>query len=137
MWITTHCAATPDGIRQSLAGLQAIYGTQDWILVTGVSVDKKCSQLTRALNWSPPFDTIICTAAHHKGADARDIAEATHIANPQASIQIAVAIEDAVALSRSQATAQNRKVYVAGGLFLAIEYAVVARGGRAGELTFF
>ena len=31
----------------------------------------------------------------------------------------------------------QRKIYVAGGLFLAIEYAVVARGGRAEDLKFF
>jgi dihydrofolate synthase/folylpolyglutamate synthase len=31
----------------------------------------------------------------------------------------------------------QRKIYVAGGLFLAIEYSVVATGGRAEELEFF
>jgi dihydrofolate synthase/folylpolyglutamate synthase len=58
-------------------------------------------------------------------------------ANPQAAIHLAVSIEDAVSRSQSLAASQNRKIYVAGGLFLAIEYAVVARGGRAQELSFF
>ena len=126
---------TPDGVRQSLASLKAIHGAQDWILVTGVSADKNASEIVDAL--APSFDAIICTSAHHNGADAEDIAEAARKANPQAAIHIAATIEDAVALSRAQAASQNRKVYVAGGLFLAIEYAVVARGGRAEELAFF
>jgi dihydrofolate synthase / folylpolyglutamate synthase len=31
----------------------------------------------------------------------------------------------------------KRKIYVAGGLFLAIEYATIARGGHARDLNFF
>jgi dihydrofolate synthase/folylpolyglutamate synthase len=31
----------------------------------------------------------------------------------------------------------NRKIFVAGGLFLAIEYAAVAKGKRAQDLNFF
>ena len=46
-------------------------------------------------------------------------------------------IEEAVSVSRTIAVSQQRRVYVAGGLFLAIEYATVARGGRAQELKFF
>jgi dihydrofolate synthase / folylpolyglutamate synthase len=126
---------TPDGIRQSLASLKAVHGAQDWILVTGVSINKNAGEIVDAL--APSFDTIICTSAHHKGADAKDIATAARNANPQAAIEIAVSIEDAVVLSRSQAASQNRRIYVAGGLFLAIEYAVVAGGGRAEALTFF
>ena len=40
-------------------------------------------------------------------------------------------------VSQTLAAARNRKIYVAGGLFLAIEYAAVARGGRAQDLRFF
>jgi dihydrofolate synthase/folylpolyglutamate synthase len=126
---------TPDAIRQSLAGLRAVYGPRDWILVTGVSTDKKAGKIVDAL--APSFDTIICTSAHHKGADAADIAAAARKANPQAAVHIAATIDDAVRLSRSLATSQSRKIYVAGGLFLAIEYAAVAKGGRAEELNFF
>lgn len=126
---------TPDGIRQSLAGLKAIYGTQRWILVTGVSRDKNASEIVGAL--APSFDTIICTAAHHKGAEAATIAAAARAANPDAKVHVAATIEDAVRLGQNLAESLGRGVYAAGGLFLAIEYSVVARGGRAEELKFF
>ena len=126
---------TPDGVRQSLASLKAIHGTEGWILVVGISRDKQADAIVGAL--APSFDTIICTRAHHKGADAEAIAAAVRKAHPQATIHIAATIADAVALSQQLAASQNRKVYVAGGLFLAIEYATVARGGRAEELDFF
>ena len=58
-------------------------------------------------------------------------------ANPHADVQIAATIEDAVGLSQTLAASMQRKIYVAGGLFLAIEYAIVARGGRAEDLRFF
>jgi dihydrofolate synthase / folylpolyglutamate synthase len=126
---------TPDGIRQSLASLKAIYGREDWILVVGVSIDKKASEIVGAL--APSFDTVICTAAHHKGMAAESIAVAVRQANPQATIHVAATIEDAVRVSQTLAASQNRKIYVAGGLFLATEYAVVAKGGRAQDLGFF
>jgi dihydrofolate synthase/folylpolyglutamate synthase len=126
---------TPDGIRQSLASLKAIHGADGWILVAGVSFDKKADEIVSLL--APSFDTIICTAAHHKGAAVATIAAAARKSNPQAILHIAASIEEAVQLSRSLAASRNRKIYVAGGLFLAIEYAVVAQGGRAQELNFF
>ena len=126
---------TPDGIRQSLEGLKAIYGADGWILVTGVSLDKKAAEIVGAL--APSFDTIICTGAYHKGMDAKNIAVAAREANSSAAIHIAATIENAVGLSQRLAASRSQKVYVAGGLFLAIEYATVARGGRAGELNFF
>lgn len=126
---------TPDGIRQSLASLKAIYGADGWILVTGASRDKNADEIVSAL--APSFDTIICTSAHHKGVEADAIAASVCVANPRATVQIAATIEDAVDLSLKLATPMSRKIYVAGGLFLATEYAVVARGGRAGDLRFF
>ena len=65
------------------------------------------------------------------------IAAAALLANPRANIYVAETIEDAVRLSQEMAKAQRRRVYVAGGLFLAIEYATVAKGGRAQDLNFF
>jgi dihydrofolate synthase / folylpolyglutamate synthase len=126
---------TPDGIRQSLASLKAIYGREGWILVAGVSIDKRTDEIVGAL--APSFDTIICTAAHHKGMKADTITATVRTANPEAAIYIAPTIEDAVGVSQTLAASQNRRIYVAGGLFLAIEYAVVAKGGRAQELNFF
>jgi dihydrofolate synthase/folylpolyglutamate synthase len=126
---------TPDGIRQSLASLTAIHGAGEWILVTGASGDKKVDEIVGAL--APSFDTIICTAAHHKGADAQGIAAAAARANPAASLHMSASIEEAVRLAGELAAAHSRRIYVAGGLFLAIEYATAARGGRAQDLHFF
>ncbi|MBR1273092.1 glutamate ligase domain-containing protein [Bradyrhizobium sp. AUGA SZCCT0283] len=126
---------TPDGIRQSLASLTAIHGTGGWILVTGASRDKKSDEIVGAL--APSFDTIICTAAHHKGADVQGIAAAAQHANPKAAVHAAASIGEAVRLSQEMASAQQRRIYVAGGLFLAIEYATIAKGGRAEDLEFF
>jgi dihydrofolate synthase/folylpolyglutamate synthase len=126
---------TPDGIRQSLASLTAAHGAQDWILVAGISFDKKLEEIAGALALS--FDTIICTRAHHKGADPQALAAAVAKINPQAAIHVAQTIADAVSLSQSLAVALNRRIYVAGGLFTAIEFAAVVRGGRAEDLNFF
>ena len=126
---------TPDGIRQSLASLKAIHGAGEWILVTGASGDKKADEIVGSL--APSFDTIVCTAAYHKGAAPQDIATAVRHANPAAEVHVAATIEDAVRVARELAAARKRKLYVAGGLFLAIEYATAARGGRAQDLRFF
>ncbi|HET7886462.1 MAG TPA: cyanophycin synthetase [Bradyrhizobium sp.] len=126
---------TPDGIKQSLAGLHATYGPNDWLLVAGVSLDKKAALIASAL--APHFRTIICTAAHHKGGDATALASAMRLANPAAQIEIAATIEQAFASSRTLAAALNERIYVAGGLFTAIEYAAVARGLDASSLAFF
>lgn len=126
---------TPDGIRQALKGLTTAHGAADWILVTGASRDKKADEIVGAL--APSFDTIICTSAHHKGTDPQAIAAAARSGNPDASIHVAATMADAVSLSQEMARTRARRVYVAGGLFLAIEYAAVARGGRAEDLEFF
>ncbi|HET6838958.1 MAG TPA: cyanophycin synthetase, partial [Bradyrhizobium sp.] len=105
---------TPDGIKQALASLQSIYGRDGWILVVGVSTDKKAGEIAGAL--TPSFNTIICTAAHHKGMAATSIATAAREANPEATVEIATTIEDAVAVSQALAASENRKIYVAGGL---------------------
>jgi dihydrofolate synthase/folylpolyglutamate synthase len=126
---------TPDGVSQALKSLQAIHGSDNWILVLGVSGDKNVDDIAQHL--APRFDTIVCTRAYHKGADARVIGAAARKANPTARIHVANEIEDAVRLSQQLARAVPRKVYVAGGLFAAIEYATVLRGGKAQDLVFF
>jgi dihydrofolate synthase/folylpolyglutamate synthase len=126
---------TPDAIRQSLASLKAIYGAEDWILVVGVSFDKNADEIVSAL--APSFDTIICTAASHKGTDAEIIAAAVRKANPAATVHIAATIEAAVDVGHTLAASPGGRIYVAGGLFAAIEYATVVRGERAQDLKFF
>jgi dihydrofolate synthase/folylpolyglutamate synthase len=126
---------TPDGIRQALASLKHIYGMRDWILVAGVSSDKKVAEIAGAL--APGFDTIICTSAHHKGGDAAVLADAMRGSNPDARVETAATIEQAFGLSQTLAGSLKRRIYVAGGLFTAIEFAAVARGLDAKQLSFF
>ncbi|WP_420135033.1 bifunctional folylpolyglutamate synthase/dihydrofolate synthase [Rhodopseudomonas sp.] len=126
---------TPDGIRQALAGLHAAHGPQGWLLVLGVSRDKAAAEIVNAL--APQFETIVCSSAHHKGAPADVIAEAARAANPRADIHVASTIADAARDARALAERLGAKIYVAGGLFLAIEFAAVLRGDRAEDLRFF
>jgi dihydrofolate synthase/folylpolyglutamate synthase len=126
---------TPDGIRQSLAGLKQTYGAEGWILVAGVSFDKKAEQIADVL--APAFDIIICTAAHHKGFDPAALAAVMSMRNRHANVEIAATIEQAFEASRARAASLNRRIYVAGGLFTAIEFAAVARGLNAKNLAFF
>ena len=126
---------TPDGIRQSLASLQHIYGKQDWILVAGISFDKKAEEIAAAL--APAFDTIVCTAAHHKGGDPAALAATMRRINPQARVEIAETIEQAFSASDALAKSLSGRIYVAGGRFTAIEFAARARGLDARKLSFF
>jgi dihydrofolate synthase/folylpolyglutamate synthase len=103
--------------------------------VIGVSFDKDSDEIVAAL--APSFDTIICTGAHHKGGDPAALAAAVRKINPQADVRIATTIGAAFETSRALAASADASIYVAGGLFTAIEFAAVARGGRAEELDFF
>ena len=126
---------TPDGIRQSLASLQAIHGAEGWILVVGVSLDKNAGEIVGAL--APSFDTIICTAAHHKGADAKDIAAAVREANPTGH----------GSCRRHHRGGRRPQPFARGGaeqenlcrrrIIPGVEYATIASGGRAEDLNFF
>jgi dihydrofolate synthase/folylpolyglutamate synthase len=122
-------------VAQALKSLRAIHGDDNWLLVLGVSGDKNVDDIAKHL--APVFDTIVCTRAYHKGADARVVGAAARKAHPAARIHVANAMEDAVRLSQQLARAVPRKIYVAGGLFAAIEYATVLRGGKAQDLQFF
>ena len=126
---------TPDGVMQALRGLHAIHGKDDWLLVLGISADKNVEEIAQHL--VPHFGTIVCTRAYHKGADARLVGGAARKAHATARIHVANAMEDAVKLSQQLARTVPRKVYVAGGLFVTIEYATVLRGEKAEELQFF
>jgi dihydrofolate synthase / folylpolyglutamate synthase len=126
---------TPDGIRQSVTALFQIYGEQDWILVAGVSFDKNVEEIADEL--ASHFESIICTSAHHKGGDVAALAATMRRINPRADVEIAATIEQAFDASRTLAATRNRRIYVAGGLFTAIEFAAVARGLDAQQLAFF
>ncbi len=126
---------TPDAIRQSLTGLFQAYGAGNWILVVGISFDKRAEEIVEIL--APAFDRIICTAAHHKGGDAAALAAYFGKANPKAAVQIATTIEQAFGTSQALASSLKRGIYVAGGLFTAAEYATIARGCDAQDIAFF
>jgi dihydrofolate synthase / folylpolyglutamate synthase len=126
---------TPDGVRQALASVKAVHGSEGWILVLGISRDKNVAEIAQAL--AGTFDTVVCTAAHHKGAEVQQIADAVLHTNATAVIHTAKSIADAVRISTELARSMGRKIYVAGGLFVAAEYATVVRGERAEDLRFF
>ena len=55
----------------------------------------------------------------------------------QRAIHLAASIADAVRISTELAQSSGRRIYVAGGLFVAVEYATVMRGEPVEELRFF
>ena len=126
---------TPDGVAQALDGMFAAHGRDGWILVLGTSRDKDVAAIAARL--APSFTTIVATSAHHKGAAAEDVAGAVRAANPDAAVHVASTITAAVTLSRALALETRQRIYVAGGLFVAIEYAHALRGGDAKKLEFF
>lgn len=126
---------TPDGITRALAGLHRTHGQQDWLLVVGVSQDKSADEIVALL--APAFDTIICSSAYHKGASPEQIAAAARRANPGAAIHVTASVEEAAIMSTELATRLGRRIFVAGGLFLAIEYATAVAGGQPRDLAFF
>ncbi len=125
---------TPDAIRTSLAGFDAMRGGRKALLVCGASADKDASAIISAL--APAFPTILCAAARHKGASAGTIAELATAANPSAEIVVADSVTDAYAHALAKAGAEGA-VYVAGGLFLAAEFRAVHMGRDPALLAFF
>ncbi len=89
---------TPDGIRQSLASLKAIHGAEGWILVIGISGDKKADEIVGAL--APSFDTIICTRRTTRARTPTISPSAVRKANPQADVHVAATVAEAVAMSQ-------------------------------------
>jgi dihydrofolate synthase/folylpolyglutamate synthase len=103
------------------------------VLVCGASYDKDARDLIAAL--SPGFSTIICAAAHHKGAPPAEIAGYAQAANADAEIIIADSVADARRLALSKA--RRRAIFVAGGLFLAAEFRAIHLGRDPASLAFF
>jgi dihydrofolate synthase/folylpolyglutamate synthase len=124
---------TPDGVRAALAGFNDLRGDRSAVLVCGVSADKDASAIIALL--APAFQTIICTAAHHKGAPPAMIAAYAQNTNADAEITLAESVADARRLALAKA--RNGSVYVAGGLFLAAEFKAVHLGRDPASLVFF
>ncbi len=126
---------TPAGIETALAGFRALTANRPAILVTGGSKNKHVREMLELL--APHFDTVFCTAAYHNGMDARAVAGFVAEINPQATVTCCQTMEAAATAALRAAEAEGRPVYVAGGLFLAIEFAEACRGNNPRALRFF
>ena len=126
---------TPEGIKSALAGFRALAGERDAILVTGGSKNKHVREMLEIL--APGFDRIICAAAYHNGLAASEVKALVQAINPHAASTVCATIENAVACARAETERSGCAVYVAGGLFLAAEFAEGWRGGAPAKLRFF
>jgi len=124
---------TPDAIRRAREGFDALRGERDAILVCGASRDKDAAAVIAAL--AQGFSLIVCAAARHKGMPSAEIAAYAHAANANAEVVIAESVADARAIALARA--DNRAVYVAGGLFLAAEFRAIHYGRDPASLAFF
>lgn len=126
---------SPDAIRQALDGFTAMRGARHGVLVCGVSQDKNAAELIAIL--APAFDTIICASSVHKGAPAPEIAALANAANPTAELVIAESVTDARRLAFAKANPTETAIYVAGSLFLAVEFKALHVGRDPASLAFF
>ncbi len=126
---------TPEGIKAALAGFRALAADRHALLVTGGSKNKHVDEMLALL--APSFAEIICTAAHHNGMGAKAIEDLVKSIHPRATTILCPTIEDAAARARAIAKESGAAVYVAGGLFLAAEFAEAWRGGDPAKLRFF
>ncbi len=121
---------TPDAVAMAADGLFEAHGSERWLLVAGVSSDKRAEEIVRALG--ARFDRVLCAQARHKGRDVDELA-----ALFTGAVEREEDLTRAVARARAIAAAEGRRLYVAGGLFLAVEFAHAWRGGAPGALRFF
>lgn len=134
-FVVVDVGHTPEGIKAALDGFRALTKNRDAILVTGGSKNKHVREMLELL--APGFSRIVCTAAYHNGVPATDIAAVVKSIQPHAGIAVCRTIEDAVVTARNGAAHTGAAIYVAGGLFLAIEFAEAWRGGEPKMLRFF
>lgn len=117
---------SPAAVAAALVGLNETWGEGRFgVLVCGASINKENAAMVGLL--APHFSRIVCTAAAHKGRDPAEIGAMAQAANPDASVLVAETMTKAWAMARSQA-AQGQGIYIAGGLFLAIEMRAVVTG---------
>ncbi len=131
--VTIDVGHTPHGVSAALDGFQKMRAGRDAVLVCGVSQDKAAGDIVQRL--APAFDVIVCASAAHKGAPVAEIAAHAQHANPSAEITLSESIADARRLALAKA--RGGAVYVAGGLFVAVEFKAVHLGRDPGSLVFF
>ncbi len=131
--IVVDVGHTPDAVRQSRAGFLDQFAP--CVLVCGVSADKEANAIIEAL--APAFKVIVCAAARHKGRPAAELAPLARAANPEAEIVVAADMADARVTALHRAAERNGAIYVAGGLFAAIEFKALHLGMDPRTLHFF
>ncbi len=124
---------TPEGVQAALSGFRALSTGRKALLVTGGSRNKNVRAMLDIL--VPAFDAVCCTAAHHNGLPASEVADLVRALRPGAGIAVCNSIAEAARHVRG--LTPDVPVYVAGGLFLAAEFAEAWRGGDPSELRFF
>jgi dihydrofolate synthase/folylpolyglutamate synthase len=126
---------SPDACTCMAATLKLMVTGERILLVTGVSADKSVEAIITAL--LPVADSVICTRAHHHGSDVEAIATIVDRIAPSLPRKNAATIEDAATLARQIATEEGMTVFVAGGLFLAIEFKTAWAGRDPRQLRFY
>ena len=125
---------TPGSARRAAHTVRALFPEAPILLVTGVSHDKDLEGVIAEL--AAVADEIVCTRAHHKGAEIEAVAAACETLRPGSVHARAATLEAAVDLARARARERQMIVWVAGGLFLAGEALAHLRGGDPRALHF-
>lgn len=126
---------TPRGVAAALAGFEVMRGERPAVLVCGASADKDVAAIISVL--ALRFEGIICAAANHKGTPAAQVAAIASRTNACAEIVVAEDIADARRVAETKAAERGATIYVAGGLFLAVEYKALLSGLDPALLAFF
>ncbi len=129
-------AHTPDAIRTMLKTARDLFKDQQVILVTGVSADKNVAPIIELLG--SIANTVICTQAHHKGSDPKEVQSIVKQAYPSLSCQSTLSVKEAIERAQEIASEHaNPVILVAGGLFLAVEAKAILEGKKPDDLLFF
>ena len=123
--IVIDAGHTPDGVQQALNGLKRAYPKRSWVLVTGVSQNKKVPEILEIL--VPEFDIILCTEAEKNGYPAQDLLEIAKSISPRKAYQCFNSLDEALPSAFEIARAHDLGIYVAGGMFLASEFSSLLR----------
>lgn len=126
---------TPHSVAAAAATIRNIIPSRRILLVTGVSQDKDIGGILPEL--IAIADSVVCTQAYHRGTPAAMIANACHEIRPGVVWKIEERIEDAVEAAVEKAWEEDMTIYVAGGLFVAVEAKVCIQGGNPRSLRFF
>jgi dihydrofolate synthase/folylpolyglutamate synthase len=133
--IVVDVGHTRDSARTAARTIEAMFPGRPILLVTGVSANKDVRGVLEEL--VPVADAIVCTRAHHKGSPAATIAGLCQALRPGLVVHTDDDLGRAVDFARALAARQDAVMFVAGGLFLAIEAGVHLRGGDPRALRFF